>query len=62
MARRISFLVGLLLGSSLCAWLLGAVLVYLFTGQVLSLQTGSGGIKIRLQDLSFSEVLPREEA
>ena len=61
MVRRISFLVGLLLGSGLCAWFLGAALVYFFTGQVLSLQTGSEGIKLKLHDLSFYESMPREE-
>lgn len=61
MLRRISFLGGLLLGSCLCAWFLGAALVYFITGQALSLQTGPEGIKLKLQDLSLYESLPSEE-
>ncbi len=62
MIRRISFLGGLLLGSGLCAWFLGAALVYVFTGRLLSLQTGSEGIRLKLHELALRESLPREEA
>ena len=61
MARRLSFLIGLLLGSGICAWFLGAALVYLFTGQLLSLDTGPDGIRLQLQDPTYYEVLRREE-
>ncbi|HUT18745.1 MAG TPA: hypothetical protein VM366_06255 [Anaerolineae bacterium] len=61
MARRLSFLTGLLLGSGLCAWFLGAALIYLFTGKLLSLQTGHEGIQLKLQDPTYYEVVPREE-
>ncbi len=61
MVRRLSFLGGLLLGSALCAWFLGAALVFLFTGKLISLQTGSQGVKVRLNDLSLHEVWSREE-
>jgi hypothetical protein len=61
MARRLSFLIGLLLGSGLCAWLLGAALVYLFTGKLLSLQAGPEGIQLTLQDPTYYEVVPGEE-
>jgi hypothetical protein len=61
MARRLSFLTGLLLGSGLCAWFLGAALIYLFTGKLLSLQTGPEGIQLKLQDPTYYEVVSREE-
>jgi hypothetical protein len=61
MARRLSFLIGLLLGSSLCAWFLGVALVYLFTGKLLSLQTRPEGIRLNLQDPTYYEVVPPEE-
>ena len=55
MFRRISFLGGLLLGSALCAWVLGAALIYLFTGKVVSLYTGAEGFRLRLNDLTLRE-------
>ena len=60
MVRRISFFSGLLLGGGLCAGLLGAVLVHLFTGKLISLQVGSRGIKVQVNDLALREVSPRE--
>jgi hypothetical protein len=56
-----SFITGLLVGSCLCAWFLGAALVYLFTGKVLSVQSRADGIKLKLQDLAFYELVPKEE-
>jgi hypothetical protein len=61
MARRLAFLIGLLLGSGVCAWFLGAALVYLFTGKLLSLQTGPEGIQLQLQDPTTYEVVRGEE-
>jgi hypothetical protein len=61
MARRLSFLIGLLLGSGFCAWFLGAALVYLFTGKLLSLQSGPQGIQLQLQDPTYYEVVRGEE-
>jgi hypothetical protein len=61
MARRLSFLIGLLLGSGLCAWFVGAALIYLFTGKLLSLQTGPEGIHVNLHDPAYYEVVPAEE-
>ena len=55
MIRRISFLSGLLLGSALCAGILGAALIYLFTGKVVSLQTGAEGFRLKLNDLALYE-------
>jgi hypothetical protein len=60
--RRLSFLGGLLVGSGLCAWFLGAALTYIFTGRILSLQAGSEGIQLKLHELALRESLPREEA
>ena len=62
MARRLSFLIGLLLGSGICAWFLGAALVYLFTGKLLSLQSGPEGIRLHLHDPTYYEVVRDEEA
>jgi len=61
MVRRISFLSGLLLGSALCGWFLGGALVYVFTGQAISLWTGPEGVRVRLNDLALREVLPGKE-
>lgn len=61
MARRLAFLIGLLLGSGVCAWFLGAALVYLFTGKLLALQTGPEGIQLQLQDPTTYEVVRGEE-
>ena len=41
--RRIAFLSGLILGSSVCAWMLGSALCYLFTGKFPAIQTIEGG-------------------
>ena len=62
MMRRIPFLSGLLLGSVLCAWLLGAALIYFLTGKVVSLYTGPDGTRLRLHDLSLHEIIAAEEA
>ena len=61
MVRRLAFLIGLLLGSGVCAWFLGAALVYLFTGKLLSLQTGPEGIQLQLEDPTYYEVVRGEE-
>jgi hypothetical protein len=61
MIRKMSFLTGLVVGSCVCAWFLGAALVYLFTGKVLSVQSRADGIKLKLQDLAFYELVPKEE-
>jgi hypothetical protein len=61
MIRKMSFITGLLVGSCLCAWFLGAALVYLFTGKVLSVQSRADGIKLKLQDLAFYKLVPKEE-
>jgi hypothetical protein len=41
--RRIAFFSGLILGSSVCAWMLGSALTYLYTGKVPAIQTSEGG-------------------
>ena len=61
MVRRLSFLTGLLVGSGLCAWLLGTALIYLFTGKILSVQTGEHGIQFALHDRAYGVIVPREE-
>jgi len=58
--RRISFFSGLLLGGGLCALVLGTVLVHLFTGKLISLQVGSQGIQVQLNDLSLHRAMPGE--
>ena len=59
MFRRNAFLGGLVLGSSLCAWLLAAALVYFFTDKIASIQTGRGkGLRLVLADVdSLYEML-----
>jgi hypothetical protein len=61
MVRRVSFLGGLLLGSGLCAFFLGAALIYLFTGQVVSIVSSSEGVRLKLNDLAFQEVARGED-
>ena len=61
MVRRLSFLTGLLVGSGLCAWLLGTALIYLFTGKVLSIGIGQEGIQFALHDRAYGVIVPREE-
>jgi hypothetical protein len=61
MLRRLSFLTGLVVGSGLCAWLLGTALIYLFTGEVLSLRVGPDGIQFALHDRAYGVIVPREE-
>ena len=58
--RRISFFSGLLLGGGLCALVLGTALVHLFTGKLISLQVGSQGVQVQLNDLSLHKAAPRE--
>lgn len=54
MIRRIAFVSGLVLGSGICAFALGAMLTYLFTGQVISISMGEGrGIK-RMQSIRLN--------
>ena len=62
MVRRVSFLSGLLLGSGLCAFLLGAALVHLFTGEFVSIVSGPEGVRLKLNDLAFQEVARGEDA
>lgn len=64
MVKRLSFLSGLLLGSVLCAWFLGAALVYFLSGKLISLQTGSQGFKVALNEITLFETPAqvREEA
>ena len=40
--RRIAFFSGLILGSSVCAWILGSALCYLFAGKLPAIQTIEG--------------------
>ena len=59
MLRRSAFLSGLILGSSLCAWILGFILIHLFTGKVLALRLGGEKVlDLQLLDLSMREVSP----
>jgi hypothetical protein len=62
MVRRVSFLSGLLLGSGLCAFFLGAALVYFFTGKVVSITSGPQGVRLKLNDLALQEIAPEEAA
>ena len=59
MVRRTAFFGGLILGSSLCAWLCAAALSYFFTGKIASIQSGGGkGLRVTLMDVdSLYEVL-----
>ena len=61
MVRRLSFLTGLLMGSGLCAWLLGTTLIYLFTGKVMSVRVGQDGVQFDLHDRAYGVIVPREE-
>ena len=61
MVRRLSFLTGLLVGSGLCAWLLGTALIYLFTGKILSVEIGQDGVQFALHDQAYGVIVPREE-
>jgi hypothetical protein len=61
MVRRGSFIAGLLLGSALSAFALGAAMVYFFTGKVLSVRSASGKVSLELNDLALQEVMVREE-
>ena len=62
MVRRASFLSGLLLGSGLCAFMLGAALIYFLTGKFVSIATGPQGVQLRLSDLALEEVAGKKEA
>jgi hypothetical protein len=61
MVRRVSFLSGLLLGSGLCAFFLGAALIHLFTGQVVSIVSSSEGVRLKLNGLAFQETARGED-
>lgn len=53
MVRRIAFISGLILGSGLSAFALGAALIYLFTGKAIAfVSTPEHSIQIRLVDLT----------
>ena len=59
MIRRIAFVSGLVLGSGICAFTLGAVLTYLFTGQVISISTSKEqGIRVNLFDMHTLQEAP----
>ena len=59
MIRRISFVSGLILGSGICAFTLGAVLTYLFTGKVISISTSKEhGLKVNLFDMQTLHETP----
>ncbi len=60
MVRRGSFIAGLLLGSALSAFALGATMVYFFTGKLVSIHSGSGKVSLKLNDLALQEVVARE--
>lgn len=51
--RRIAFLCGLILGSSVTAFFLGSALVYLFTGKLTAIQkSGDGRPRLALIDVN----------
>jgi hypothetical protein len=65
--RRIAFFSGLVLGSGVCAWILGAALTYLYTGKFPAIQTVEGGqLRLGLVDLSTlyetQEIVPETAA
>jgi hypothetical protein len=61
MVRRLSFVIGLCVGSGLCGWLLGTALIYLFTGKILWLRVGPEGVQFALHDRAYGVVVSREE-
>lgn len=53
MVRRIAFLSGLLLGSGICAFALGSVLTFIFTGKMIAISTSrEHGLRIALCDVN----------
>ena len=62
MVRRVSFLSGLLLGSGLCAFFLGAALIFFLTGKLVSITSGPEGIRLKLNDLTLQETAHEEAA
>ena len=60
MVRRGSFIAGLLLGAVLSAFALAAAMIYFFTGKLVSIQSASGKVGLRLNDLALQEVMARE--
>ncbi|MBN1582930.1 MAG: hypothetical protein JXA89_19625 [Anaerolineae bacterium] len=59
MIRRIAFTSGLVLGSGICAFTLGAVLIFLFTGQVVAISASKEqGIKVNLFDMHTLQETP----
>ncbi|MBN1936504.1 MAG: hypothetical protein JW934_17715 [Anaerolineae bacterium] len=53
MVRRIAFVSGLILGSGLSAFALGAALIYLFTGKAIAfVSSKERGLEVRLVDLA----------
>ena len=59
MVRRIAFVSGLLLGSGVCAFTLGAVLTWLFTGNVLAISSSrEHGIRAILVDAHALREMP----
>lgn len=65
--RRIAFFSGLVLGSGVCAWILGSALTYLYTGKFPAIQTIEGGQpRLGLVDLSTlyetQEIVPETAA
>jgi len=65
MVRRMSFFGGLILGSGLCAWLLGTALTYFFTGKLSAVRLGtdSGPTLVLVDaDALFEMPLPDQAA
>ena len=60
MVRRGSFIAGLLLGSALSAFALGAAMIYFFTGKLVSIRSASGKVSLELNDPALQEVVARE--
>jgi hypothetical protein len=59
MIRRMAFLGGLILGSGVCAWILGSALTYLFTGKMPSVQVGGERwIHLELVEVNTLHELP----
>ncbi len=59
MVRRIAFIGGLILGSGICAFTLGVILTYLFTGQVIAITATRGqGVSVKLFDMNSLRQAP----
>jgi len=58
MVRRIAFISGLILGSSLCAWGLGSALIYLFTEKLPSIRANGDKPRLDLFDVQGRIEIP----